>query len=122
MPKRIKITKLKPPCELMVRRVLPSVRAEVTRIMVFEHGMLKQDVATILGISNAAVSQYISSKRGAEVNFSDEVKNEILNYVKLLRNSKDDSQENQNFCHICKLIQTKGWLNRHNGDSSHCVL
>jgi predicted transcriptional regulator len=106
----------------MVKRVLPSIRAEITREMVLEHGMLKQDVAKVLGVSNAAVSQYLSSKRGAEADFSEEVKNEISNFVALMCNGEGTPQVNQSFCPLCKLIQTKGWLHRQQGDSSYCQL
>ena len=72
---------MKTTCEIMVQKVLPAIRAELSRTMIFEHRCTQQDVADILELSRAAVSQYVSEKRGAEIDFSDETQNEIRKFA-----------------------------------------
>ena len=51
-------------CEQMAFRYLPAMRAEVVARLIRRHGMSQSDAARRLGISRAAVSQYLSRKRG----------------------------------------------------------
>lgn len=51
-------------CDAMVRRVLPAMRAEMVFRLVQQQGMTQSDAAKRLGITRAAVSQYLSRKRG----------------------------------------------------------
>lgn len=53
---------MKATCELVSNVVLPSIRAWIAREAV-EKGMKQKDVAECLGLSRAAVSQYLSEKR-----------------------------------------------------------
>jgi predicted transcriptional regulator len=61
----------------MVQKVLPAIRAEIARVMFSEHRCTQQEIADILCLSRAAVSQYMSEKRGAEVDFPEEVRVEV---------------------------------------------
>ncbi len=65
------------PQEIEVRYILPAIRRELARIFIEDHKMSQKDTAKILGITDAAVSQYQHSKRAKEVVFSDAVVNEI---------------------------------------------
>ncbi|MCX9010509.1 MAG: winged helix-turn-helix transcriptional regulator [Candidatus Methanoperedens sp.] len=60
---------MRPPCEIVVQRILPAIRAELARIML-DGGLPQQQVANRLGLSKAAVSQYVSAKRGKDLSFS----------------------------------------------------
>lgn len=51
-------------CEYMAFRYLPAMRAEMVTRLIRERGMSQSDAARRLGISRAAVSQYLSRKRG----------------------------------------------------------
>jgi len=53
---------MKTPCELVSNVVLPSVRAWIVRESV-KKGVKQKDVAKGLGLTNAAVSQYLKNKR-----------------------------------------------------------
>ncbi len=48
----------------MVRRYLPTMRAEMVYRLVQNQGMSQSDAAKKLGVSRAAISQYMSKKRG----------------------------------------------------------
>ncbi|MGC9435421.1 MAG: transcriptional regulator [Methanomicrobiales archaeon] len=51
-------------CESVARRHIPRVRAELVRCLIDRHGFSQSGVATAMGISRAAVSQYMNNKRG----------------------------------------------------------
>jgi len=52
------------PCEVTVKRIIPAIRAALSMLMVKKYGMSIYDVSKALGITPAAVSNYISGKRG----------------------------------------------------------
>jgi len=55
---------MKTPCELVVGRILPVLRASVVRELSGKYRMKQSDIAKKLGITQASVSQYLSSSRG----------------------------------------------------------
>ncbi len=114
---------MKTTCEVMVQKVLPAIRAELSRTMIFEHGCTQQDVADILELSRAAVSQYVSEKRGAEVGFSEETQNEIRKFASVLLSPNLSSQEKtKGMCGICSFVQKSGWLYRNAPEVKACIM
>lgn len=65
------------PQEIEVRYILPAVRRELARIFVGEHNLSQKEAADILGLTEAAVSQYQHSKRAKGVIFSNSIVNEL---------------------------------------------
>jgi|TARA_Y100000310_G_scaffold22935_2_gene21943 hypothetical protein len=65
------------PQEIEVRYILPAIRRELARIFIQEQKLSQKQAAGILGLTEAAVSQYQHSKRAKEVVFSKEVVDEI---------------------------------------------
>lgn len=57
---------MRPPCETVVRLVLPAFRSLIAKELVEKYGFSQVDVAKKLGTTQAAVSQYIGSKRGVK--------------------------------------------------------
>jgi predicted transcriptional regulator len=57
------IVKMKLPCEIAIWYILPVVRSELSKEL-GRLGMAQRRIALFLGISEAAVSQYIKGKRG----------------------------------------------------------
>lgn len=51
-------------CDAMVRRYLPTMRAEMVHRLIENGNISQSDAARRLGITRAAVSQYMSRKRG----------------------------------------------------------
>lgn len=114
---------MKTTCEIMVQKVLPAIRAELSRTMIFEHGCTQQDVADILELSRAAVSQYVSEKRGAEVGFSGETQNEIRKFASVLLSRGLSSQEKaKGMCGVCSFVQKSGWLYRNAPEAKPCII
>lgn len=52
------------PCEIIVRHVLPTVRAMVAKELIENYGFTQSQAAEKLDITQAAVSWYLSYKRG----------------------------------------------------------
>ena len=52
------------PCEEIARKVLPALRALIARELVRRHGLAQSKVASLLGVTQASVSHYLSFKRG----------------------------------------------------------
>ena len=65
------------PQEIEVRYILPAIRRELARTLIKDHKLSQKETANILGLTEAAISQYQHSKRAKEVVFSDNVTNEI---------------------------------------------
>ena len=65
------------PQEVEVRYILPAIRRELARIFIQEHKLNQKEASKVLGLTEAAVSQYQHSKRAKEVVFSNDVVNEI---------------------------------------------
>jgi len=59
--------KLEHPQEVEVWYVIPAIKRELSKSMMKDNGLSQKNVATLLGVTEAAVSQYINSKRANEV-------------------------------------------------------
>jgi len=57
---------LKPPCEVISRYFLPAFRSLVAKRLIKDYAFTQVAAAKKLGITQAAISQYLYSKRGAE--------------------------------------------------------
>lgn len=55
---------MRPPCELIVRYILPALRSLIAKELLEKYGFSQVDVAKKLGTTQAAISHYLSSKRG----------------------------------------------------------
>ena len=91
-------------CEKMVRYVLPWIRKEFAKIMVSELELTQVQVAKKLEVTEPAISQYLSSKRGDEINIKDK---KIILAVReaAIRINHDNSKIGREICQICRLIR-----------------
>ena len=55
---------MKPPCEIVVWYVIPAIRSELAKDLL-ALGMKQKDVSELMDITQPAVSQYITDKRGS---------------------------------------------------------
>ena len=65
------------PQDIEVRYILPAIRRELARVFIEQHKLNQKETARLLGMTEAAISQYRHSKRASEVVFSDEVTQQI---------------------------------------------
>lgn len=103
---------MKIPCELIVWYVLPAIRRELARELVDKHGMIQAEVARKFGVTDAAVSQYLKSKRGSnkEIEASgqyDDFRKEISLSAQRIIDGSDIVTET---CRICEMVKKSGML------------
>ena len=60
-------TALLMPCEAATRKVLPALRAATAILLVKEYGFTTYRTAKLLGLTPAAISNYLFKRRGAEL-------------------------------------------------------
>ncbi len=94
---------MKSPCETVVWDVLPSIRAAVAEELV-KRGLAQKEVSKLLGITPPAVSQYVSKKRGYNIEFGEEIKASISKLADDLLEKKVDSLV-ERICEICKMMR-----------------
>ena len=46
------------PCEVGVKTVVPAIRALLAKKLIEQHGMNESQTATVLGLSQSAISRY----------------------------------------------------------------
>ena len=77
------------PQEIEVWYIIPALRRELAKCMI-ELGLTQKQVAGRMALTEAAVSQYLSSKRAKEVMFSSAVSDEIKKSAKRIVESKEN--------------------------------
>ena len=95
------------PQEIEVRYILPAIRREIARIIIEEHNLNQKEAAKILGLTEAAVSQYRHSKRAKEVVFSDAVVEEIKKSAKKILEEKNKQRLIAEMYRISSLTNVK---------------
>ena len=60
-------TVMKADCEKIIWHVLPAIRKEFSIHLMKNYGLNQKQVAELLGITPAAVCQYLSDKRGVNI-------------------------------------------------------
>ncbi len=96
---------MKLPCELVVWYVLPCIRSELAKELV-KLGLSQKEVSKRLGITPAAVSQYVREKRGKDTKFKADVKEYIREFAKDA--ARDDAFSNLTLriCEVCTMVKT----------------
>ena len=72
------------PQEIEVWYIIPALRRELAKSLINDLNLTQKHVADIMGITEAAISQYIHSKRAKEVVFSNAVLDEIKKSAKVI--------------------------------------
>ena len=84
---------------------LPVIRKEIAESMIIDFGLSQKEAAEELGLTPAAVCQYVSKKRG-KVDISDEfVLKEIKTSAGNIIENGDGSVLSET-CRICKLLRS----------------
>lgn len=86
--------KLLHPQELEVFYFIPAIRKELS-VQMKRKGKGQREIANLLGITEAAVSQYISSKRATGIKLEKPVKEEISKSVDKIKSPLDSVRETQ---------------------------
>lgn len=97
---------MKTPCELIVWNVVPVIKKEFAKILVNEFNLNQRQTAEKLQTTEAAISRYLSGKRGV----FDIADKQILDEIRISceRIVKDDNHIFvDEICRVCRLIQEK---------------
>ena len=109
--------KIKMPQELEVWYIIPAIRREFAKSMV-RKGLTQKKIAGKLGVTEAAVSQYMRSKRAADIKFKDDVTREINVSVDSIIEGGCVVKETQRICDLCKTNLTLCELHKKYGAPS----
>jgi predicted transcriptional regulator len=86
---------------------LPVIRREIAESMINNFGLNQKETAQKLGVTPAAICQYMSKKRGKIKIIDKEILNEINNSADQIIKHGGDAVITET-CRICKIMQTKG--------------
>ncbi|XRH75329.1 MAG: transcriptional regulator [Candidatus Methanosuratincola verstraetei] len=106
---------MRPSCEVVSRYVLPVFRSMVAKDMMSKYKISQSEVASKLGVTQAAISHYLKSKRGAkmasELETIPEVKAAVAKISEELMSKKsEDDLLFDEFCGLCKIIRKNSLL------------
>lgn len=100
---------MKTPCELVVGRILPTLRASVVRELSGKYKMKQSEIAKRLGITQASVSQYLSATRGGNAKMLEEfpqIKEFADEISKRIASGEDRRQWHGVLCKACASIRS----------------
>lgn len=98
------------PCEYIVWHGLPMIRKEIAESLIIDHGLSQKETAKKLKISDAAVSQYLSGKRGNLQVIDKELNKEIKKSTRRIINQGDEILISE-ICRLCKIFAIKKNIN-----------
>jgi len=101
------------PQEIEVWYIIPAVRKELAKELTKNHNLSYEKTGTILGVSKAAISQYLSNKRANKIKLNSNTKKEVAKSAKIIsENPKQAMMEMQRLlkfmkdshcsCDVCK--------------------
>ncbi|MDI9608997.1 MAG: helix-turn-helix domain-containing protein [Candidatus Verstraetearchaeota archaeon] len=101
---------MRPSCEVVSRYILPVFRSMVARNMMSKYKLSQSEVASKLGVTQAAISHYLKSKRGAKMASELERMPDVRAAVariseELMHKDSEDDPVFDEFCSLCKIIR-----------------
>jgi len=93
----------KSPCETVIWDILPSIRAAIAEELV-KRDLPQKEISKLLGITPPAVSQYVSKKRGYNIEFGEEIKASISQLADDLADKKICNPV-ERICEICRMLR-----------------
>ncbi len=102
MPETDRSSKIRPRCEIIVQYVLPAIRAEMA-VRMKDEGISQAQIARILGVTPAAVTQYVKSKRGT-ADQDTEVLKAIDSYLEEYKGNPEELSVH--LCDVCNKIKS----------------
>lgn len=100
---------MKPPCELIVWYVIPTIRAELAKEMI-RLGLSQKDVSERLGITQSAVSQYVKDKRGRGIPVNRQVRKAIKTLAREISDGTAGKDVIPGICAVCAIVKQSGSL------------
>ena len=95
------------PCEKIIWYGIPVIRRELAFSLINQFGLSQKEAAEKLGITPAAVSQYLSKKRGKVTVLDKKIIDEINNSARKIHENGEPVL-NSEICKICHLLKSEG--------------
>ena len=109
---------MKPPCEIVVWYVIPAIRSELAKELL-NLGMKQKDVSELMDITQPAVSQYITDKRGSGIKLDDDVRAMVQTFAnELSEGTATKADLIPRTCKICHNVKITDVLEQLNIDKS----
>lgn len=89
------------PQEIELHYILPALRREYT-VCLKQMGLDQKSIASLLQVTEPAVSQYVSNKRAQLVKFTPKMRKEIHESARRLAQSKDIMGETQGILELSR--------------------
>ncbi|MDR2966619.1 MAG: transcriptional regulator [Methanobacteriaceae archaeon] len=98
---------MKPPCEIVVWYIIPGIRSVLSKEL-FKLNMRQKDISELLEITQPAISQYLSDKRGNEIEFNDEICKMIRELAIGLKKGEISKIDMiPEMCQICRKVKSE---------------
>jgi predicted transcriptional regulator len=105
------------PQEIEVWYILPAIRRELALAL---HKQFRQnEIADMLGVTEAAVSQYLKSKRASSVKFDAQTRKSIHESAKKISTNRNSFEKEMQ--RICRLIKKEMVLCKIHRQHDNCV-
>lgn len=106
---------MKPPCVVVVRYILPAISAQIAKELTERHGLKRSEVAKKMGVTPAAITQYLESVRGGtaiDLVESSEQAARMLSKTAdgLARNELSVYDILDNICTVCRAMRSSGLI------------
>ncbi len=100
--------------------VVPIIRSQLAISLVKDHKMRQSQVARTMGVTDAAISQYLSKKR-AKITINDEkIMKEVRKSAKKIIKSGQQDVVKEEICRLCKLINESDMMEELTGGCEKC--
>ncbi len=100
---------MRPPCEVVVKIVLPSIRALVAKGLIEKYDMTQKKVSEKLGVTQPAISQYMGGKHAfwKELTENEEIMDLINDFEERLMVGESEIFDiTSMICDICMRIRS----------------
>lgn len=92
--------KIMMPCETATKFILPALRTCIAKDLAEKHKFNQKNIANILGVTQPAVSKYLSDKYDEKIKFAvkdPKIRKTSEEIIKLIIEKKIDASEANNF-------------------------
>jgi predicted transcriptional regulator len=97
---------MKTPCELIVWNIVPVIKRELAIMLVNEFHLNQKQTAEKLQTTEAAISRYLSGKRGVLAIVDEDIIKEIRKSAETITKN-DKANLVTEICRICKIFRSK---------------
>jgi predicted transcriptional regulator len=98
------------PCEYIIWNGIPVIRREIAKSMVHDFSLNQKQTAEKLGVTPAAISQYLSGKRGNIEVKDNEILKEIKKSAEFIINNNNEFAIVGETCRLCAIMRKKSFF------------